>query len=183
MAEMSPGRQRLAIAFVAIGLALIVARTLASASNSEVVPPAQRASRGEATTATPEAPAFARRTDVAVPSLHLDRLSGRVAPAASEGSEPLPVFASQSWQPAPPPAPPPVPVEPAAPPFPYTYMGGLSDEHGRTAFFNRGERVLAVRAGETIDGVFRVDHLDETSMTLNYLALNKSVQVALGAGR
>jgi hypothetical protein len=183
MADMSPARKRLAIAFIAIGIALIVGRTLASAGDAEAVAPVERVGGMEAAGAVHEPPPRAARVDAVAPSLHLDRLSGRAAATASNASSSTPLFTAQSWQPAPVPAPPPVPVEPEAPPFPYTYMGGLSDERGRTAFFNRGDRVLAVRAGETIDGAYRVDHLDETLMTLNYVALNKTVQVALGAGR
>ena len=77
----------------------------------------------------------------------------------------------------------PVAHEPAAPAFPYPYLGGLTDDAGRTAFFNRADRVLSVHAGDTVDGAFHVDHLDETSMTVTYVPLNKTAQVLLGAAR
>ena len=184
MAEMSPARKRVALAFVAIGIALIVQRTIASAGGADVVAPVEHATHGAAADEVSNAPA-ARRAGVAVESLRLDRLQARApAPSAGASDAAAPLFAAQSWRPpSPPPAPAPAPVEAEAPPFPYSYMGGLTDERGRTAFFNRGDRVLAVRAGETVDGTFRVDHLDETSMTVTHLALNKTADVPLGGSR
>ena len=181
MAEMSPARKRLALAFAAIGVGLIVQRTIASTGDADVVAPVEREGRAAAPGPEGSAPAAGRRASAAVVVLRTDRLGPRTP--ASAASEP-PLFAVQSWQPPPPPSPPrEAPAEPVAPPFPYSYMGGLSDDRGRTAFFNRGDRVLAVRAGETVDGAFRVDHLDETSMTVTYVPLNKSAQVPLGSSR
>ena len=183
MSEMSPARKRVALAFVAIGIGLIVQRTIASGGDADVVAPVEREARSGG--AEPAATTPARRASAATApaSLRLDRLSRR-APSPDAAASDAPLFAVQSWQPpSPPPPPPEVPVEPAAPPFPYTYMGGLSDEHGRTAFFNRGDRVLTVHAGETVDGAFRVDHLDETSMTVTYVPLNKTAHVPLGDAR
>ena len=180
MAGMSPVRKRAALAFVAIGVGLIVQHTIASGGDADVVAPVEREARSGG--AEPAAPTLTRRASAAAATagLRLDRLGRRAPPPDSAVSD-APLFAVQSWQPPPPPPPPPAePVEPAAPAFPYTYMGGLSDERGRTAFFNRGDRVLTVRAGETVDGAFRVDHLDETSMTVTYVPLNKTAQVALG---
>jgi hypothetical protein len=176
MAEMSPARKRIAIAFVAIGVALIVQRTLASSGDAEpdVVAPAKAAA--------PRADAPAPAASAPTP-LHLERLATRqTASAAAPASDAL--FAVQSWQPAAPPAPPSAePVEPAVPAFPYASIGGLTDERGRIAFFAQGERVLALREGETVDGNYRVDHLDETQMTLTYLPFQKTVAVRLGGGR
>lgn len=183
MAEMSPARKRAALAFVAIGIGLIVQHTIASGGDAGVVAPVEREARSGA--AEPAAAAPARRASAAAASLRLERLSRRApSPPADEAASDPPLFAVQSWQPPSPPPPPSAePVEPVAPPFPYTYMGGLSDDRGRTAFFNRGDRVLTVRTGETVDGTFRVDHLDETSMTVTYVPLNKTAQVALGGMR
>jgi hypothetical protein len=179
MAEMSPARKRAALAFVAIGIALIVQRTIASGGEDAVVVPAERARP----VAGADVPAPARRAGNAVPSLRLDRLDARAAPPAASAAA-APLFAVQSWQPPPaPPPPPPPPAEPEVPAFPYPYLGGLTDDRGRWAFFKRGERVLALRAGETVDGAFRVDHLDETSMTVTYLPLNQSADLPLGGAR
>jgi hypothetical protein len=180
MAEMSPARKRVALAFVAIGIALIVQRTIASAGDADVVAPVGRGARSAAADTPSAAPPPGLRASAAPSPLRLDRLA-RTAPAtAGEGGA---LFAVQSWQPPPPPPPPAEAVEPAVPPFPYPYMGGLTDERGRTAFFGRGDRVLAVRSGETIDGVFHVDQLNETSMTVTYVPLDKHTLVPLGGSQ
>jgi hypothetical protein len=185
MVEMTPARRRVALAFVAIGIGLIVQRTIASGGDGDADVVAPVAPGAHADGAEPAAATSAPRAVGASTTLRLDRLGRRARPpeAPRAASDP-PLFAVQSWQPPPPPAPPPRgPVEPQAPPFPYTYMGGLTDDNGRTAFFNRGDRVLNVRVGDTVDGRFRVDHLDESSMTVTYVPLNQSAQVALGGGR
>ncbi len=183
MAELTPGRRRAAMAFVAIGIGLIVQRTIASAGDADVVAPVARDGRVAPSDPAPAPHAPARAASAGGALLRLDRLR-RDAPLPAEGASEPPLFAVQSWQPPPPPPPPPAPPEaPDAPPFPYAYLGGLSDDSGRTAFFNRADRVLAVRAGETVDGSFRVDHLDETSMTVTYVPLNQTRQVPLGGAR
>lgn len=183
MAEMSPARRRAALAFVTIGIALIVQRTIASTGGEEVVSMPERSTRA-AVAIDPQAaaPASEQRASEAAETLRLDRLAERSTPKVGARRDAAPLFAVQSWQPPPPP---PVveAVEPTPPPFPYVYLGGLSDDSGRTAFFTRGDRVLPVRAGETVDGAFRVDHLDQTSMSLTYLPMNKPLQVALGGPR
>ncbi len=185
MAELSPARKRVALAFVAIGIALIVQRTIASGADADVVAPVERGTHAVVADTPSFAPATSRRASAAIETLRLDRLEHRAAPPsdASANLDDGGLFTVQSWQP--PPAPPVrvAPAVPVAPPFPYTYMGGLTDERGRTAFFNRGDRVLAVRSGETVDGAFRVDQLDETSMTVTYVPLDKRAQVALGGSR
>ena len=184
MADMSPARRRAALAFVAVGIALIVQRTIASGGDADIVPPVERATRGAGNELAASAPPPVRGARDAPSVLRLDRLQAHAPAPSAASSDAAPLFGVQSWQPPPPPPPsPPPPAEPELPPFPYTYMGGLTDERGRTAFFNRGDRVLAVRAGETVDGAFRVDHLDETSMTVTYLPLNQSADLPLGGAR
>lgn len=184
MAEMTPARKRLAILFIAVGVGLIVEHTLASGSDADadvVGSTAKAAPQGDAAAAAPRPVAPARAASEASTVLHLEALAQRrVAGAHDDNQKAVPIFTLQSWQPAPPPPAPEQAVEPVAPPFPYPYLGGLTDDAGRTAFFSRGDRVLAVRGGATIDGQYRVDHLDETSMTLTYLPLQKTLAVALG---
>ena len=183
MAELTPTRKRAAMAFVAIGIGLIVQRTIASAGDADVVAPAAREDRAAPAEPTVRAPSPESAASAGSETLRLDRLHAHALPPAGPASAP-PLFAIQSWQPPPPPPPPaPPPEAPVAPPFPYAYLGGLSDDSGRTAFFNRADRILAVRVGETVDGAFRVDHLDETSMTVTYVPLNQTRQLVLGAAR
>ena len=44
-------------------------------------------------------------------------------------------------------------------------------------------RVLPVKAGDTVDAVYRVDQMTETLMTLTYLPLNQSLTLALRSRR
>ncbi|MEY8876493.1 MAG: hypothetical protein AB9M60_08295 [Leptothrix sp. (in: b-proteobacteria)] len=116
--------------------------------------------------------------------LRLDRLAAR----EREVGRAQPLFAPLAWRAPvqiallPPAAPAPVPA-PVAPPFPYPYIGGLTDEGQRTAFFSRGERVLALRAGETVDGTYRVDQVSPKQMNLTYLPLQQALTVTFGEPR
>jgi hypothetical protein len=66
--------------------------------------------------------------------------------------------------------PPPAPVAPANP---YKFAGRLVRD-GRAEFFlSRGDSVLAVRQGETIEGGYRVEAIGEEQITLMYLPLGK----------
>jgi hypothetical protein len=186
MAEMSPARKRLATAVVVIGTALIAEQvySLATAPDSDVIAPVTKRAkpRTVAADAAPES----------VGAVRLDRLDARqqalAASAPGKTDRTPPLFESVAWQnaaqqaaaKAPPPPPPPKPV---APPFPYAYMGGLTDDAGRMGFFTKGERVLAVKAGDTVDAVFRVDQMTENQMQLTYLPLNQTLVVALGGAR
>jgi hypothetical protein len=104
-------------------------------------------------------------------------------------------FSSQGWgggkvaerapapvQPVVPP-PPPAPA-PEVPPFPHPYLGRLV-EHGKSAvFFGVQDRVLVVRVGDVIDSLYRIEAIDERTITFNYLPLGIRQQLVLvqGAG-
>lgn len=188
MATMSPARKRLAILFVLAGSVLIAERAVSLAGEEpdgveSVVRPRPARAAAPIDSAASSASAGVR----------LDRLEARqrsLAAADDPGAARAPrqaLFASVSWAPAPPPKPPLAPSapppNPVAPPFPYSYMGGLSDDGVRTAFFNKGERVLAVKTGDTVDGTFRVEQLSDKHMQLIYLPLNQSVSMPLGGSR
>ena len=186
MAEMSPARKRVAVAIVVIGAALIAEQvyTLATAPDSDVIAPVAKRSKSRT--------AVADAAPASTGEVRLDRLDARQqalaasAPAKTDKTPPL--FESVAWQnaaqqAAAKAAPPPPPPKPVAPPFPYAYMGGLTDDVGRMAFFTKGERVLTVKAGDTVDAVFRVDQMTENQMQLTYLPLNQTLVVALGGAR
>ena len=210
MADLSPTRKRVAIAIVVVGSALIAGRVVAlmgaagegaAGEGGEVVEaveprtPDLRASRRASAEAPRESAAalaaMSAEASAAGPQVQLDRLAARqralAADDESADTEPQALFGAVSWQPPPAPAqraaeaaPPPPPV---APPFPYPYLGGLSEDGVRTAFFAQGERVLPVRAGDTVDAVYRIDQMTEKLMTLTYLPLNQSLSLALGGKR
>lgn len=95
-------------------------------------------------------------------------------------------FAARSWAPPPkrlPPVaavdlPPPPPPEP--PPLPYTYLGMLGDGDRTTLFLAQGDHDVAVREGDVVDGVWRLDHVDAQRAQFTYLPLQKPRSLNLG---
>ncbi len=195
---MSPVRKRIAILIVLVGSALLAERlmALASADDTEVVQPVvpKRVAGGVADAARAASAKDAAALSAAPPGrLRLDRLDARLQALSDSADSPAPttprpaLFDIVSWQPPAPKAaaaqPPAAPPKPVAPPFAYVYMGGLTDNGVRTSFFTKGERVIAVKAGDTIDAAYRIDQMTEKQMTLTYLPLNETLVLALGGGR
>jgi hypothetical protein len=186
----NPLRQRAAMVFVVVGIVLIVQQVVAQ-SQDDAAAPAEPLGGSAAFRAAPVGvdaargdlpvdPRAERAHQTQAPTqLQLDRLTGRLDDA-SAARAPLfgrPVAAVTQTPPAPPPPPAPRPV---APSFPYPYIGGLTDADQRTAFFTQGERVLAVRAGDTVDGAYRIEQLSPNQMSLTYLPLQQPMKVMLG---
>lgn len=89
------------------------------------------------------------------------------------------LFPAQSWQP--PPAPPPAKrVEaPKAPPLPFAYLGQMEEDQGIALFLAHGQRTLVVRAGDSIDGGYRVDSITPMRATFRYLPLDEPQHLTL----
>ncbi len=84
------------------------------------------------------------------------------------------LFGSHSWQPPPPKviaAPPPKPV---APPVPYRFAGQLIQGERPEVLLAKGDSVIPVGKGDTLDGVYRVEAIGETQITLLYLPLKQT---------
>ncbi len=185
MAELSPARKRIAILIVVVGSALIVERVVAlMGSDAEVVEPAAPSStrpganlRSKAANPAPEAAAV---------RVQLSRLDARQRSLAddsgAESAPPSSLFDAVSWQPPAAKVVDEPPPDPVAPPFPYAYLGGLSEDGVRTTFFTHGDRVLPVKAGDTVDAVYRVEQMNEKNMTLTYLPLSQSLTVTFRSG-
>jgi len=204
---MTPTRKRLAWLFIATGVGLIVEHTVASGGDDEsqaaatatdaqaaavVRSPASAASsaqehglkverlarRAESSAAPASTASNPAPTAKASPKAPTRAASAASSPQAASAPGPESLFAVQTWLP---PAPPPAPRPPPPPPvFPYSYMGGMTDENGRTAYFRNGDRVIAARAEDTIDGTWHIDRLDDRQMNLTYLPLKISSVVATG---
>jgi len=114
----------------------------------------------------------------AVPEVRLDRLGKRVAPAPA--GDP---FGTQSWEPPVVYAPrrnlPPPP--PQAPPIPFAYVGKMVEGGTTTVFLARANDNYLVRAGDTIDGTYRVEKIDDDAMVLIYLPLRARQVLPFGA--
>ncbi len=80
------------------------------------------------------------------------------------------LFGSQSWQP---PAPKiaPAPVAPSAPPMPYRFAGKLVHDGNEQVFLAKGDLIIPVSEGQTIDGTYRVESITPEQVTLIYLPL------------
>jgi len=186
MAAMSPARKRIAILIVAVGGALIVERVVALSGGEPEISAAVQPRRARAPESAGTEPNDAPTSATAASSVRLDRLDARqravqviTQPGTPRAAQPL-LFDAVSWQPPAPKVVMAAPPKPVAPPFPYAYMGGLLEDGVRTAFFSKGERALPVKAGETIDAVYRVDEMTDKQMTLTYLPLNETLVVMLG---
>lgn len=180
MAELTPARKRIAVLIVVVGSALIGERVVAlMAGDDEVAAPLTHLrTRSRTEPATPDG-------DASAAAVRLDRLAARqqALEATADDAAATGVFEGVSWQPPAPKdvvAPAPAPV---APPFPYAYLGGLTDDGVRTAFFTQGDRVLPVKAGDTVDAAYRVDQMNDKQMTLTYLPLNQNMTVTFRSGR
>ena len=146
--------------------------------------PARNTGRPDVRSAAANRPAA---SDAADP-LGLARLQQRADRDWAAGPLPHDPFAAATAARARAPAPtvataPPSPATPpATPPFPYTYIGGWLEDGVRSAFLTRGDRVLWLRAGDTVDGRWRVDAIDTAVLRLTYLPSSEPVQLAVGAG-
>jgi hypothetical protein len=177
MVRLTPAHKRLALLMLVVGCALAAERTLSPGDDDEVAGLAPALPRDAG-----RAPALAAATTRAA-ALDLDRLDARQRALDAAAPRATP-FGRVSWAPPPPPPPPPAPPpRPVAPPFAYTYLGALLDGGVRTAFFGKDDRVLALKAGDTVDGAYRVDDMNDKQMLLTYLPLDQKLSVPLGGVR
>jgi len=109
----------------------------------------------------------ARTSDSAVPPTRAPlALPQREPFGASEGE----LFAARSWQP---PAPPVVAAAPAPvpPPLPYRFAGTMSQGGEQVVLLSKADAVFPAQAGETLDGLYRVESISETEISFLYLPL------------
>ena len=109
-----------------------------------------------------DAVSVSQSKDQAVPLALPDR------PTLGEPSGSL--FGAQSWQPSAPKvaATPPAPV---APPLPYRFAGRVQHDGKLQVFLSKGNTVIPVKEGETLDGNYRVEAIEADRITLLYLPL------------
>lgn len=108
---------------------------------------------------------------------------------AASAAETLASSTDAAWSPPPPPPAPPAPPPqravaappPAAPPLPFTWIGRL-EEDGRHKAVLQGERkTIAAQAGDTLEGQWRIEALDESQMTVVWLPGQQKQQLSLRA--
>lgn len=69
---------------------------------------------------------------------------------------------------------------PTAPPLPFTYIGRLDEDGKYTVFLGARGRNYAVKVGEVIAQVYRVDEIKPPMMTMTYLPLSIKQTMQIG---
>ena len=90
------------------------------------------------------------------------------------------LFGSQSWQP-PAPKVAAAPAAPVAPPMPYRFAGKLLQDGKLQVFLAKGDEVVSAREGETLDGTYRVESIDDAQITLLYLPLKHKESIPVNS--
>lgn len=101
-----------------------------------------------------------------------DKRAGRYAlpERAPLGEVRADIFGAHTWQPPAPKASA-AQVAPRPPAMPYRFAGKLLQEGRLQILLAKGDDVVAVRKGDTIDGAYRVESIGEAEITLLYLPL------------
>lgn len=74
------------------------------------------------------------------------------------------------------------PSQPVAPPLPFTYLGKMTEEGQITVYVAKPGRNYALRGGEIIDGMYKVQSIDAQKIIFNYIPLSsEQILVTRGA--
>lgn len=63
-----------------------------------------------------------------------------------------------------------VAMAPPLPPLPYRYLGRMDDGERRIVFLEKGPVVLTAAAGDTIEGIYRIESVSETAIAFRHIA-------------
>jgi len=80
------------------------------------------------------------------------------------------LFSQQTWTPAPV-ASTLVHTVPVAPPLPFTFAGRYTEGSKITVYLMDGTKMLRVQQGETINEKYRIDKIEQASLSITYLPL------------
>jgi hypothetical protein len=88
------------------------------------------------------------------------------------------LFPQQTWTPPPPPT----AVKPVAvaPPLPFTFAGRYTDGDKITVYLMEGGQMHRVRQGETVNGNYRLDKIEQASISFTYLPLGTTQSLPTG---
>ncbi len=93
------------------------------------------------------------------------------------------LFPEQTWYVPPPPPPPPpyvAPPPPQAPALPFSYMGRWQEAGQTTYYLARGTLPVSVRAGQVLDGVWRLEPVTGGQLNFTYLPLDQTRSLRTG---
>jgi hypothetical protein len=147
-----------------------------------VAGPAQRAALPPPPAARP--PASRRDAVVAEP---VEALRPRTAP----DGKPRPaadLFAVAAWRLPPPPPPPAAPVvqakaAPTLPALNYRVLGKKEEDNTWEVYLGRDDMSFIARAGDTLEGQWRVDSIEPPTMALTHLPSNQTLKLPIGDPR
>jgi hypothetical protein len=77
-----------------------------------------------------------------------------------------------------PPPPPPVPI---APPLRLKYLGRMSDGGRTVVFLEAGQNLYSVAVGDTVESVYRVQAIADSSVTFRYMPLGQDQTLPIPA--
>lgn len=97
---------------------------------------------------------------------------GRFAWASMQAPPPPPVRAAAPAQDLEPPP-------PMAPRFPHAWVGRFDDEDAQRAVLAGPQSTWVVRVGDVIEGQWRIDRIQDRSMSLTYLPLQQQQTLAM----
>ena len=170
-----PAKQRWIVYVIAFALALLAVRWAGGQDRAD-------SRNAGAQSPRPERPARDTAADNAkaevLPEVRLDQLGKR--PTLAPAGDP---FQPRSWDP-------PVertvkralpPPRPQAPALPFAYLGKMMDGDTMTVFLAKQDRNYIVRAGDTLDGDYRVAKVDNDGLELVYLPLGVTQTLQFGA--
>ena len=147
-----------------------------SAQRSPVTPPESRTERpkpfGSASGVMRPAQLLRRERPISADATNIFKpTSWYVAPPAPPAARPLPPALS---------APPVQPPAPTAPSLPFVFLGQIVQEQKVQVILARGERVVTVPVGESIDKNYRLESFTGGTLTFIYLPLD--IRQTLAAG-
>ena len=181
---MNAGRRRLVIGVLLIATVGAAARVRNGAveSDPEVIGATSNRQDVARQSGAASAPDTSRRTAPQVaqssitPRIHLDKLDARTPGELVRDpfAVPEPKTRKKARAKSRPPAP------QTAPALPFTYMGKLRSGADTTVFLTQGERNLILREGDTIDSIYRVEHIADSEITLVYLPLAQRQTIPIG---
>lgn len=107
----------------------------------------------------------------------------RTEAAVLPPERPMTSRSPSAWASQQPPPPPPLQSAsssaPVAPRFPHSWVGRVNDDAAQRAVLAGAVNTWVVRAGDVIEGQWRIDRIHERTMTLTYLPLAQSQTVSM----
>ena len=93
------------------------------------------------------------------------------------------LFGTHSWQPQAPKigAAPAASAAPTVPSMPYKFAGKLLQDGKLQIFLSKGDAVVAIQEGDTLDGAYRVESIEEAQITLLYLPLKRKETIPVSS--